>query len=293
MSPKILNLIVMFFTFITLPILAGGIIRKVRARAQGRKGPPILQNLNDIIRLFQKKPIDGIFSGTYSELAPSFALFASLMVWSIVAFEWTSFILIPFFLVIQRIALTGYAMETGTSFGGLGTSREILLSVMSEPIIILIILVAQSKMSMDFSWVSVIFGAIFVLATIVVILAELARPPFDDPRTHLELTMVHEAMLLEASGRSLALFDSAYQVKIASLIMFILKLAIEHSKFLYNANVPEYLDNLLAYIGALLLVAGIGYWESICTRRKWNWVPEIMGLTYLFLLILGTLVKLK
>jgi formate hydrogenlyase subunit 4 len=289
----ILNYLILVFTFFTLPLLAGGIIRKVRARAQGRKGPPLMQNINDIIRLFQKEPIDGIFSGIFAEVAPVFSFLASLVIWSIVVFEWVPFILIPFFLIMQRIAITGFATETGTSFGGMGTSREMLLSITSEPIVILIILVAQSKMVMDVTWVGIIFGLLFLAATFVVVLAELARPPFDDPRTHLELTMVHEAMLLEASGKTLALFESAYQIKMAAFMTFIMKLAIEHSRLFSNSPDYLYLNNLLAYIGALFLVIGIGFWESFSSRRKWKWVPEIMGLTYLFLLILGTLVKIK
>jgi formate hydrogenlyase subunit 4 len=279
----------MIFTFFTLPLITGGIIRKIRARAQGRKGPPLLQNLNDMIRMIQKEPIDGINSGMFCEAAPLFALFSSLMIWSIVVFGWTSFIMIPFFLAMQRIAITGYAMETGTSFGGLGTSREILLFIATEPIIIFLILVAQSKLSMVFSLVGVLLGTLFLSVSTVAVLAELARPPFDDPRTHLELTMVHEAMLLEASGKSIALFELGYQIKIASFMVFISKLALEHSK---DIVISSFLINLFALIGAILFSILIGYWESVSVRRKWTWVPETIGLTFLFLIIFGTLVKI-
>ena len=285
-----LNYIILFLFFIIFPIIAGGIIRKVRARAQGRKGPPLLQNVNDIIRLLKKTPIDGVLSGIFCEIGPIFALFSSLMIWSIVVFEWSPFIMIPFFLGLQRIALTGYAMETGTSFGGLGTSREILLFIATEPIIIFLIIVAQSKMSMVFSWVGL--GALFLSVSTVAILAELARPPFDDPRTHLELTMVHEAMLLEASGKSMALFEIGYQIKIASFMTFITKLALEHSHDIYGLEIPTFLRNILSFGGALLLAAVIGYWEAVSSRRKWTWVPETIGLTFLFLIVFGTLVKL-
>lgn len=287
-----LTIIIMVITFFTLPLFTGGIIRKVRARAQGRKGPPLLQNVNDIIRLLKKTPIDGVLSGIFCEIGPIFALFSSLMIWSIVVFEWSPFIMIPFFLGLQRIALTGYAMETGTSFGGLGTSREILLFIATEPIIIFLIIVAQSKMSMVFSWVGLVLGALFLSVSTVAILAELARPPFDDPRTHLELTMVHEAMLLEASGKSMALFEIGYQIKIASFMTFITKLALEHSHDIYGLEIPTFLTNILSFGGALLLAAVIGYWEAVSSRRKWTWVPETIGLTFLFLIVFGTLVKL-
>lgn len=292
MNDKFITLLIMIFTFITLPFFVSGIIRKIRARAQGRKGPPLLQNINDIIRMIQKTPIDGIFSGLFCEISPMFILFSSVMIWSIVVFEWTSFIMIPFFLAMQRIALTSYAMETGTSFGGLGTSREILIFIGTEPIIIFLIIVAQSKLSMVFSWSSIILGVLFLSVSTIAILAELARPPFDDPRTHLELTMVHEAMLLEASGKSMALFEIGSEIKNASFMIFITKMALEHSKDIYGFIVPPSLINFLSLIGAILLSVLIGYWESISVRRKWTWIPETIGLTFLFLIIFGTLVKI-
>lgn len=293
MIDRVIHYIILIILFFILPVLAGGIIRKVRARAQGRKGPPVLQNLNDVIRSVQKTPVDGVFSGIFSEVAPVFIVFASFAVWTIVVFEWTAFIFIPFFLVMQRLCITGFAMETGTSFGGLGTSRETLLSIIAEPTIILVILVAQSKMNLEFTWVGVVLGMLFLFASVVAFMAEMARPPFDDPRTHLELTMVHEAMLLEASGRTLAFFEIAYQLKIASFLVLIIKIALEHSFIINELGLPIYASSILALLGGLVMAAGIGFWESICARRKWSWVPEIMGLTFLFLLVLGTLVKLE
>jgi len=293
MTEKIINIILQILGFIIIPVFAGGIIRKIRARAQGRKGPPLLQNLYDFQRLFQKRPVDGPYSGIFCENAPAFSLLASLLVWASVLFGWPVMLSIPFFLALQRIAMTGYAMETGTSFGGLGTSREILLYVSAEPVIIMIILVGQSKLNLDFSMESVIVGVLFISAGLVAVLAELARPPFDDPRTHLELTMVHEAMLLEASGRRLALFDAAYQIKIAALLYLLVKLALDHSKLPFAENLPVYAYTLAGFAGTVFLSTVTGYWESSSIRRRWDWVPEIMGLTFLFLLILGTLVKIK
>ncbi|MCB1189364.1 MAG: NADH-quinone oxidoreductase subunit H [Leptospiraceae bacterium] len=289
----ILNTMILVAMFVLFPLVAGGIIRKVRARAQGRKGPPVFQNVYDMLRMFQKTPVDGPNSGIFAEISPVTALFSGFVIWTIVVFEWTPYIMIPFFLAMQRIAMVTFAMETGTSFGGLGTSREILLSISSEPIIILIILVAHSHMELSFTIVGVILGLLFLGASTVAILAELAKPPFDDPRTHLELTMVHEAMLLEASGRTMALFEMAYQLKIATFLVFLLRLAVEHSKFLSNIEIPIYIENLFTFGGAIFMAIIIGYWESVSVRRKWTWVPEIMGMTFLFILVMGTLVKLN
>ncbi|MCE9500400.1 MAG: NADH-quinone oxidoreductase subunit H [Leptospira sp.] len=290
---NIINILVSILVFISLPLLAGGIIRKIRARSQGRKGPPILQNIYDIRRLLVKTPIDGPYSGFFAENAPIVSLVASVVIWSIIAFEWAPFILIPFFLALMRISITGYAMETGTSFGGLGTGREMLLSITSEPIIFLMILVAQSQLQLTFSLPAVIMGVLFLGASGIAIMAELAKPPFDDPRTHLELTMVHEAMLLESSGRSLGFFDLGQQFKIAALLGFLVRLGLDHSKFLDPGLLTPIALNLILFAGTCFIAVIVGYWEAVSVRRKWSWVPEIMGLTFLFILLLGTLVKLN
>lgn len=286
-----LNYIILFLFFIIFPIIAGGIIRKVRARAQGRKGPPLLQNFYDLLRFLQKKPVDGFNSGFFSEVSPALVCISGILMWSIAVYEWMPFILIPFFLTLQRIGTTAFAMETGSSFGGLGTSREILLSISSEPILLISILVSQSKMQLSISFVGVIVGALFLGALMVAVLAELARPPFDDPRTHLELTMVHEAMLLEASGKTMGLFELGYQLKISTLFVLVVRIGLEHSKFADN-EIAKSTENIIAFFGAILIAMIIGYWESISVRRKWAWIPEVMGITLLFILVLGTLVKL-
>ena len=273
-----LNYIILFLFFIIFPIIAGGIIRKVRARAQGRKGPPILQNFYDLTRLLKKKPIDGTHSGLFAEVSPMLVCVSGIIMWSIAVFEWMPFLLIPFFLVLQRVTTIAFAMETGSSFGGLGTSREMLLSISSEPILLLSILVSQSQLQLSFSWVGIILGSLFLGALMVAVLAELARPPFDDPRTHLELTMVHEAMLLEASGKTMGLFELGYQLKIATLFV--------------DRTISKPVENIVAFLGAIVLAIFVGYWESVSVRRKWTWIPEVMGITLLFILVLGSLVKL-
>ncbi len=280
-------------TFIILPVITGGVIRKIRARVQGRKGPPVLQNIFDALRLFGKEPIDGPNSGFFAETAPVTAFVSSVILWSLICFEWGSFLLIPAFLLLQRISIMTFGMETGTSFGGLGAKREILLTITSEPILFLMILVAQSHMQIEFTFTAAAMGILFLSASGIAIMAELAKPPFDDPRTHLELTMVHEAMILEASGRSLAFFELANQVKIAALLAFIVKLGIHHSKLVTMKLISNSAEIALVFMGTIFVAVIVGYWEGVSVRRKWVWVPEIMGLTFLFILLLGTLVKLN
>lgn len=292
-TSSILLIVYQLFIFFWLPLVLGGIVRKVRARTQGRTGPKILQVFFEIRKYLQKEPIDNPNSGVFAEISPIIALYASIMIWSIVIFEWAPFILIPFFLALYRFCFVSFAMESGTSFGGLGSGREILLSVMAEPTIILMILVAQSHIELSLTPVSALIGVLFLLLSFVAILAELAKPPFDDPRTHLELTMVHEAMILEASGRTMGFFELASQIKLAGLLSFLIKLALEHSKLFPVGEFGNMTREILVLPGALVLAIVLGFWEADSVRRKWSWVPEFMGLCFLAILILGTLVKLS
>ncbi|TGN17877.1 respiratory chain complex I subunit 1 family protein [Leptospira idonii] len=292
-SNPILLCIYQLFLFLVLPLILGGIVRKVRAWAQGRKGPKVLQVYYEIVKFLKKAPIDNPHSGIFSEISPMLAVYSSLILWSIVVFEWAPFILIPFFLALYRFAFVSFAMEGGTSFGGLGSGREILLSVMAEPTIILMILVAQSHIELSLTPVSALIGILFLAFSFIAILAELAKPPFDDPRTHLELTMVHEAMILEASGRTMGFLELASQIKLASLLAFLIKLALEHSQLFPPGDFGNITRELLVLPGVIFLSVFLGLWEANSVRRRWTWVPEFMGLAFLAILILGTLVKLS
>ncbi|XDD45485.1 respiratory chain complex I subunit 1 family protein [Leptospira sp. WS39.C2] len=279
--------------FFCLPFLLTGIIRKVRANAQGRRGPKIIQFFLEVNKSYLKVPVSHNNFSSISNLAPRLVVYSSLMIWSIVLFEWAPFILIPFFLALYRFAYIGFAMEGASSFGGMASGREILLSVMVEPTFILMILAAQSHIEISETPQGILVGFLFLVLSFITILAELAKPPFDDPRTHLELTMVHEAMILEASGRQLALFELANSIKLSALLVFLVKLALEHSKIFRSYYLDGMNREFLILPAVVLLAIVMGFWEANSVRRKWTWIPEFMGLAFIAILILGTLVKLS
>ncbi|MGQ2872560.1 NADH-quinone oxidoreductase subunit H, partial [Leptospira santarosai] len=193
---------------------------------------------------------------------------------------------------IMRFALLAYSVENGTSFAGMGAAREVILYVFCEPIMILVLVVFESHLVFNANFASLAFGGLFLLGTSLVILAELAKPPFDDPRTHLELTMVHEAMLLEASGSRRALFELAQQFKTSSLFLFVAKMGVYHGEFFLNRSMPSFWIDGVAVLGALFVSVCVGYIEANSTRRKWLWIPELLGLNFIFMLFLGILLKL-
>ncbi|EMN45756.1 MULTISPECIES: NADH-quinone oxidoreductase subunit H [Leptospira] len=289
---KYLDPVIRIISFFALPFLCGGLIQKIRSYSQGRKGAPILQILYDTWRMIRKKPVDGPFSGFFTEASPLIAFLAGLVVWSLASFEWGSFLLIPFLIGVMRFALLAYSVENGTSFAGMGAAREIILYVFCEPIMILVLVVFESHLVFNANFASLAFGGLFLLGTSLVILAELAKPPFDDPRTHLELTMVHEAMLLEASGSRRALFELAQQFKTSSLFLFVAKMGVYHGEFFLSRSVSPFWLDVVAILGALFVSVCVGYIEANSTRRKWLWIPELLGLNFIFMLFLGILLKL-
>ncbi|MGE0022703.1 MAG: respiratory chain complex I subunit 1 family protein [Hyphomicrobium sp.] len=218
---------------LALAPLLTGFVRKVKARLLLRRGPPVLQPYRDLLRLVRKEVVLAdnaswlfrsapylIFAATWvaASLVPTFA--SGLM------FSWSAdLIAITALLGSARFFLALAGMDVGTSFGGIGSSREVMFATLAEPAMIMMVFtVALLAGSTQLSTVSgfmmspevglrVSLGLALV-ALIIVATAENARIPVDNPATHLELTMVHEAMILEYSGRHLAVIEMAAHLKL-------------------------------------------------------------------------------
>ncbi len=220
--------------------LATGLVRAFKARLQRRQGPSIFQPYRDLARLLRKETVIAeaasplfriapyvIFSLTWiaAALVPTFA--AGLM------FSWTAdLIAIVALLGAARFVLALAGLDVGASFGGIGTSREIMIAALAEPALIMVVFtLALIAGSTQLSVVSAFMASdqvglraslgLALVALIMVGLAENARMPIDNPATHLELTMVHEAMVLEYSGRHLALIELAASLKLLLYISLI------------------------------------------------------------------------
>src|ERR1700738_1670377 len=217
-----------------------GFVRKVKARFMRRRGPPLVQPYRDLVRLMRKDAV----------LADSAAWLFRVIPYLIFAATWVAASLVPTFRagllfswsadLIAIIALLGSArfflalagLDVGTSFGGIGSSREVMTPSLAEPAMIMIVftlaLVAGSTQlsTMAGFLVSPAVGlrvslGLALIALIMVAIAENARIPVDNPATHLELTMVHEAMVLEYSGRHLALIELSASLKLLLYVSLI------------------------------------------------------------------------
>ena len=297
----------MLVVLLLAPLLTG-FVRKVKARLTHRRGPPLLQPYRDLLRLMRKEVVLAdnaswlfrvipyvVFACTWvaAALVPTFA--------TGLAFSWVAdLIAIIALLASARFCLALAAMDAGTSFGGIGSSREMMIASLAEPAMIMIVftlaLVASStQLSSIVQFVAsgdvglrVSLGLALV-ALVMVAIAENARIPVDNPATHLELTMVHEAMVLEYSGRHLALIDLAASLKLLLYVSLIGCVFAPWGIATTGSGPAAYLVGFGAYLGKLA-VGGflLALFETSIAKMRVFRVPEFMGAA----LMLGLLATL-
>jgi formate hydrogenlyase subunit 4 len=251
-----------------------GVTRKVKARLLRRVGPPVLQPYRDLWKLMHKEAVLAhnaswiyrtapylIFAATWvaAALVPSYAT-GLLFSWS------ADLIAIVALLGTARFTLALAGMDVGTAFGGIGSSREMMIASLAEPAMLLIVFtVALVAGTTQLSAVATLFSTgsvglrvslgLGLFAFLVVAVAENARIPIDNPATHLELTMVHEAMVLEYSGRHLAMIEAASAVKLVLYFSLIACLFAPLGIAGPGAGVSDYALGIAAYLGKLTVLA--------------------------------------
>lgn len=288
------------------PLLLG-FTRRIKARLLRRQGPPLLQAYRDLVRLARKEVVmaenaSWLFrSGPYLIFAATWVAAALVPTFATgLHFSWTAdLIAITALLGTARVFLALVGMDVGTSFGGIGSSREMMFASLAEPATIMIVfVVALVAGSTQLSHIAIFMQdhaslrvslGLALVALVIVALAENARIPVDNPATHLELTMVHEAMVLEYSGRHLAVIELAAALKLLLYISLIgciffpwgvAGAASGPAGYVFGA--ATYLAKLA--IGGFLMVV---FETSIAKMRVFR-VPEFLGAA-LMLGLLGTL----
>jgi formate hydrogenlyase subunit 4 len=297
----------MLVVLLLAPLLTG-LVRKVKARLLRRRGPPLLQPYRDLLRLIRKEAVVAenaswlfrvapylIFAATWvaAALVPTFA--TGLM------FSWSAdLIAIVALLGSARFFLALAGMDIGTSFGGIGASREVMIASLAEPAMIMVVftlaLIAGSTqlstvagyMMSAHVGLRVSLG-LALIALIMVAVAENARIPIDNPATHLELTMVHEAMVLEYSGRHLAVIEAASFLKLLLYVSLICSVFAPWGVAQAGGGLVAYAIGVAAY-GAKLAVAAIALaiFEVAIAKMRVFRVPEFLGAA-LMIALLATL----
>lgn len=235
MAESVLALVQVVAMLATAPLLIG-IIRKVKAWFQSRKGASIWQPYYDLSKLFHKETVVSETTSWVFQITPYVAIGSVIVAALLVPFFSTyslgfigDLIVVVYLLALFRFFMVLAGLDAGSAFGGMGSSREMMISSIVEPTMLLAIftmaLITGSTTLSSISYSLAVTGADLVrpalflaaAAFFISLLAENSRVPFDNPSTHLELTMVHEGMLLEYSGKQLGLMELASWMK---LILF-------------------------------------------------------------------------
>jgi formate hydrogenlyase subunit 4 len=297
----------MMLVLLLAPLLTG-FVRKMKARLLRRRGASVFQPYRDLLRLLRKEVVLAenaswlfrvspylIFAATWvaAALVPTFA--EGLM------FSWTAdLIALIALLASARFFLALAGMDVGTSFGGIGSSREVMIASLAEPATLLIVFtLALVAGSTQLSTVAAYMASpavglrvslgLAMMALIMVAVAENSRIPVDNPATHLELTMVHEAMVLEYSGRHLAMIEFAASLKLLLYISLIACVFAPWGLAVPSDGPEAYAIGVAAYV-AKLAVAGflLALFETAVAKMRVFRVPEFLGAA-LMLGFLGTL----
>ena len=302
----VFQLLQMFLVIALAPLLTG-LVRKMKARLLRRRGAPLIQPYRDLARLARKEAIVADSASWLFRAAP----------YLVFALTWVAAALIPTFAtgllfswsadLIAIIALLGAArfflalaaLDVGTSFGGLGASREAMFATLAEPALIVIVFsLALIAGSTQLSTVAAVMVAgvglrvtlgMALIALIMVAVAENGRIPVDNPATHLELTMVHEAIILEYSGRHLAAIELASMLKLLLYVSLIACVFTPWGLAIADSGVGDRLIGAALYV-VKLAVAGVllAVFETSIAKMRVFRVPDFLGAA-LMLAFLGAL----
>ncbi|HKT17560.1 MAG TPA: NADH-quinone oxidoreductase subunit H [Stellaceae bacterium] len=299
----------MALVLLLAPLLTG-IVRKAKARLQRRRGPSIIQPYRDLARLLRKDVVLAENASWLFRVAPYLVFASSWVAAALVptfatglTFSWSAdLIAIIALLGSGRFFLALAGMDVGTSFGGIGASREMLIASLAEPAMLMIVFtLALIAGSTQLSSVAAFMASsgvglrvslgLALAALVMVAIAENARLPIDNPATHLELTMVHEAMLLEYSGRHLAMLELAAAVKLLLYVSLIACIFVPWGLAPLGAPAAALGVGLASYVGKLICGGGLlAVFETTIAKMRVFRVPDFLGAA-LMLGLLGTLLR--
>jgi formate hydrogenlyase subunit 4 len=273
--------------FLLLPPLLLGVINKTKAAFAGRVGPPCLQPYYDLIKLWRKGSVFSTSTSWVFKAGPvagvATAALAALLVpvagHAPLSFEGDA-ILFAYLFALGRFFTVAAALDTGSAFEGMGGAREATFSSLAEPALFFGLLVL-GRLSRSLSLGAMLAGGnwppraaaslvLVVAALFIVLLAENSRVPFDDPNTHLELTMIHEVMVLDHGGPALGAVLYGASLKLFVLATLIVGIALRH----LGANPWIAWGALLA--GLFAVAVGIGVVESVMARLRLMHVPSLL-----------------
>ena len=300
---NLIYIVLQLAVMVLLAPLVNGIIKKIKAFSQKRKGPPILQLYYDIYKLFKKDTVVSETASWIFKAAPyvtiASVLTAALFIPVTLQISPLSFagdiILAIYILGLGRFFMTLAALDTASTFGGMGSSREMMISSLIEPSLLVSVftigLIAKSTSVHDMMRVAAnsgipILQPVYILvffAIFIILIAETARIPVDDPATHLELTMVHEAMILEYSGKHLALMELGASIKQLLFITLLANLFIPlDGLFTISNHMLALVVSLALYVIKVVMISALVAVTEINTVKfRLFSVPNLAAVSFI------------
>ena len=279
-------------------------IKRTKARLQSRGGPSLLQPYRDLAKWWAKEPLESNVSGPVSRYAPSVVVAAILTATLLIPFAasrapllgWGDLFVVVGLLALARFSLALAALDSASAFGGMGSSRDVAISALAEPGLALALSgAALAARSTDLSAIGafgvgqgwglltpahLLAGAAFCLTLV----AESGHHPIDNPDTHLELTMIHEGMLLEASGRSLATLVFASEMKLVLLGALFAAVFLPFGAATELAPGPILAGTLVGLVKLLAVAQGLAILDAVMAKMRILAVPDVLGLASLLAL---------
>jgi len=270
---------VSFVLILLASLVFSGIIIRTKSIASGRKGPGIWQPMKDIFRLFKKGAVYSETTSFIFQIAPSIYFASVLMAIMVIPLGSSKgiisfsgdFVFFAYILALGKFFNIISALDTGSSFEGMGASREALFSMLAEPAFFILmgslgLLTGHTsfhQIFMEFhfgSYVSYALGVIATFILVMICMIENSRMPIDDPKTHLELTMIHEVMILDNSGFDLGLILHATNLKFAMYGALIANM--------FLGDAPMYFTIPLFLTIQFLFAVAVGILESFSARFR-------------------------
>ena len=301
---KILISILQALILISAAPLLAGIIKKVKATFQYRQGPPVLQPYYDLSKYMKKEVVVSDIA-SWLFLAAPYVTLAAIVICAFlvpsVSYLYSlsklgDMILIIYLFALARFFMALAAMDTASAFGGMASSREMMISSIAERAMILCFISLaitygstnlSNIMSSTIKSGNYFFAIenIFVFfALFIIVVAETGRVPFDNPATHLELTMIHEGMILEYSGRYLAMMTMASYIKQAVLFTLMVNIFFPYGMLTQFAALPFVVSSALLIFKLIAFSVVVGIFESVLAKFRLFQVPDLIGISFVLAL---------
>jgi formate hydrogenlyase subunit 4 len=297
----VLYLVINTLVVIAISPFFVGFIKKIKAGTQGRQGSSVFQTYFTLIKLLKKEVIYSPNSSRIMQITPLVTTAAILVAALFVPLVFVpepvggigNIILFLYLLALARFFMALAGLDAGSSFGGMGSSREMSISSIIEPTTIIVFaalaFVFKTLNIFDMFALTAATGSpatptliLIGISLFIILIVETSRIPVDNPETHLELTMIHEGMILEQSGRNLALMELSAAVKMTVLMALLINLIVPFG-ITTSLTLAGILIAVIVFMVKGSILAGIiGLFESSMAKKRFFQLPSLFAMAFFF-----------